>query len=429
MPSFQSIFFAALILAFGLKLWLLLRQMRHVWRHRALPPAVFAARIPVEEHRKAADYTLAKARLGLLHLVLEAGLLLAFTVGGGLQWLDDLLTPPHFPHLAPLFSGTALLLGVFLIGALLELPLNLYRQFGIEARFGFNLQTAGGFVADLAKQALLGLAIGGPLILLVLWLMGIMGSAWWIWVWVVWMGFNLAVLMLYPTLIAPLFNKFMPLEDAALKSRIEALLERAGFTASGVFVMDGSRRSSHGNAYFTGLGKNKRIVFFDTLLTQLSPEQIEAVLAHELGHFKHRHIVKRIALMFVLSLGLLAALAWLKQAPWFYAGLGVASANDAMALALFFLALPVFLFPVTPLLSLYSRKHEFEADAFAASHTQPEHLITALVRLYRDNAATLTPDPVYSLFYDSHPKAVERIAKLEYYDQLNSLPLTTPQRA
>ncbi|MDD5388828.1 MAG: M48 family metallopeptidase [Gallionellaceae bacterium] len=415
MPSFQSIFLAALILAFGLKLWLLLRQMRHVWRHRALPPAVFAARIPVEDHHKAADYTLAKSRLGLLHLAVEAGLLLAFTLGGGLQWLNDLL----LPQFSPLFAGTALLLGLFLIGAVVELPLNLYHQFSIEARFGFNRQTVAGFIADLAKQTLLGLGIGGPLILLVLWLMGIMGEAWWLWVWGVWMGFNLLVLMLYPTVIAPLFNKFTPLEDASLKARIEALLQRAGFTASGVFVMDGSRRSSHGNAYFTGLGKNKRIVFYDTLLTQLNPEQIEAVLAHELGHFKHRHIIKRIALMFVLSLVMLALLAWLKQAAWFHAGLGVVSPTDATTLALFFLALPVFLFPMTPLMSLYSRKHEFEADAFAARHSQPEHLIAALVRLYRDNAATLTPDPIYSLFYDSHPKAVERIAKLEYYDRVS----------
>lgn len=419
MPSFQSIFLAALILAFGLKLWLLLRQMRHVWQHRKQPPAVFAARISLEEHEKAAAYTLAKARLGLLHLMVEAALLLAFTLGGGLQALNDLLSPAF----SPLIAGTLLLLGLFLIGALVELPLNLYHQFGIESRFGFNRQTAAGFIADLAKQSLLGLLIGGPLILLVLWLMGIMGEAWWLWVWGVWMGFNLLILMLYPTVIAPLFNKFTPLEDAALKSRIDALLRRAGFRASGVFVMDGSRRSSHGNAYFTGLGKNKRIVFFDTLLNQLNPEQIEAVLAHELGHFKHRHIVKRIALMSVLTLAMLAALAWLKQAAWFHTGLGVAAPTDATTLALFFLALPVFLFPLTPLMSLYSRKHEFEADAFAARHSHPDNLIAALVRLYRDNAATLTPDPVYSLFYDSHPKAVERIAKLEYYDQVSASPL------
>ncbi len=421
MPSFQSLFLAALILAFGLKLWLLLRQMRHVWQHREFPPARFAESVPLQAHYKAADYTLAKARLNMLHLVLEAGLLLAFTLGGGLRGLDHLLSP----GLPPLFAGTTLLLGVFLIGALLELPLGLYQQFGIETRFGFNRQTPGGFFIDLVKQTLLALVIGGPLLLLVLWLMGIMGSAWWIWVWGVWMGFNLLVLTLYPTVIAPLFNKFTPLADTALKSRIEALLRRAGFTASGVFVMDGSRRSSHGNAYFTGLGRNKRIVFYDTLLTQLSPEQIEAVLAHELGHFKHHHIIKRIALMSTLSLGLLALLAWLKQASWFYAGMGVSAPSDATALALFFLVLPVFLFPLTPLMSLHSRRHEFEADNFAALHSKPAHLISALVRLYQDNAATLTPDPIYSLFYDSHPKAVERIARLEIHAQaLSRMPAT-----
>jgi STE24 endopeptidase len=420
MPSFQSIFLAAMVLAFGLKLWLLLRQMRHVWLHRDAPPAAFLGIIPIEEHHKAAAYTLAKARLGLAHLALEAGLLLFFTLGGGLQWLHDALAARMD---TPLSVGTALLLGLFLISAAAELPLGAYGQFRVEARFGFNRQTPGGFVADLAKQALLGLALGGPLILLVLWLMGVMGESWWLWVWGVWMAFNLLILAVYPTFIAPLFNKFTPLEDKGLRERIERLLSRAGFTASGVFVMDGSRRSSHGNAYFTGLGRNKRIVFFDTLLSQLGPEQIEAVLAHELGHFKHRHIIKRIILMFVLSLALLAALAWLKDATWFYAGLGMSSQTDATALALFFLALPVFLFPATPLMSLYSRKHEFEADAFAARQSDAGQLISALVRLYRDNAATLTPDPVYSLFYDSHPKAVERIEKLDAYNNLQTQPM------
>ena len=420
MPSFQSIFLAALILSFGLRLWLLLRQMRHVWRHRDAPPAAFAASIPLAEHHKAADYTLAKARVGIVSLTLEAGLLLAFTLGGGLQWLHALLAASLD---SPLLAGAALLLGLALIGGALELPLNYYRQFRVESRFGFNRQTPAGFFADLARQTLLGLALGGPLILLVLWLMGIMGEAWWLWVWGVWMGFNLLVLTVYPTLIAPLFNKFTPLDDRALRERIERLLARAGFHASGVYVMDGSRRSSHGNAYFTGLGGNKRIVFFDTLLSQLAPEQIEAVLAHELGHFKRRHIVKRIALMFVFSLALLGLLAMLKEAAWFYQGLGVASQTDATALALFFMALPVFLFPLSPLMSLYSRKHEFEADAFAAELTNAEHLITALARLYRDNAATLTPDPLYSLFHDSHPKAVERIEKLESYSNLQVLPM------
>jgi STE24 endopeptidase len=420
MPSFQSIFLAALVLAFGLKLWLLLRQMRHVWLHRDVPPDAFLGIIPLEEHRKAAAYTLAKARLGLVHLAVEAGLLLFFTLGGGLQWLQDLLAARID---SPMLVGTALLLGLFLISAIAELPLGAYGQFRVEARFGFNRQTPAGFIADLVKQALLGLVIGAPLILLVLWLMGVMGETWWLWVWGVWMGFNLLILAVYPTFIAPLFNKFTPLEDQGLRERIERLLARAGFKSSGVFVMDGSRRSSHGNAYFTGLGRNKRIVFFDTLLSQLGPEQIEAVLAHELGHFKHRHIVKRIGLMFVLSLLMLAVLAWVKEADWFYAGLGVANQTDATALALFFLALPVFLFPATPFMSLYSRKHEFEADAFAARQTEPGHLISALVRLYRDNAATLTPDPLYSLFYDSHPKAVERIAKLDAYNNLQAQPI------
>lgn len=420
MHSFQSIFLAALILFLGLRLWLLLRQMRHVWLHRDAPPAAFAATIPLADHHKAADYTLAKTRVGVLALAIEAALLLFFTLGGGLQWLHDTLGARLE---APLLAGTALLLGVALISGLVELPLNFYRQFRVEARFGFNRQRPVGFLIDTVKAALVGLALGGPLILLVLWLMGIMGDSWWLWVWAVWMAFNLLVLTVYPTWIAPLFNKFTPLEDRPLRERIEHLLARAGFRASGVYVMDGSRRSSHGNAYFTGLGSSKRIVFFDTLLAQLGPEQIEAVLAHELGHFKRHHIVKRIALMAVLSLALLALLAWLKQAPWFYAALGVADASDAAALALFFLVLPVFLFPLSPLMSLYSRKHEFEADAYAAGLTQPDHLVSALVRLYRDNAATLTPDPVYSLFHDSHPKAVERIEKLESYGHLSAQPV------
>jgi STE24 endopeptidase len=420
MPSFQSVFLAAFCITFGLKLWLLLRQMRHVWLHRDTPPSAFAESIPLAEHQKAASYTLAKSRIGLLGLLIEGGLLYAFTLGGGLQRLHDGLSGVIAQ---PLLAGVGVLLGLTLISGAVELPLSFYRQFRIETRFGFNRQTPAGFFADLIKQSLLGLAIGGPLILLVLWLMGIMGEAWWLWVWAVWMGFNLLLLTVYPTWIAPLFNKFTPLQDLHLKQRIEDLLARAGFHASGVFVMDGSRRSSHGNAYFTGLGKNKRIVFYDTLLSQLTPEQIEAVLAHELGHFKRRHIVKRIGLMFVLSLVMLGLLALLKQAPWFYEGLGVTAQTDATALALFFLALPVFLFPLSPLMSLLSRKHEFEADAFAASLTHPGHLVSALVRLYRDNAATLTPDPIYSLFYDSHPKAVERIGKLESYTPGNPQPL------
>ncbi|HNQ03637.1 MAG TPA: M48 family metallopeptidase [Thiobacillaceae bacterium] len=418
MPSFTQVFLAAVILSFGLKLWLLLRHMRHVWTHRDALPSAFAQTIPLAEHRKAAAYTLAKARLGLLHLAVEYGLLLAFTLGGGIQSLYDGLSQVID---APLLVGTALLLALVSISAMVELPMDLWHRFRIEARFGFNRQTLGSYAADLVKQALIGLAIGSPLVLLVLWLMGIMGDAWWLWVWGVWMLFNLLALSLYPSLIAPLFNRFTPLADEGLHERIQALLRRTGFRSRGVFVMDGSRRSSHGNAYFTGLGRSKRIVFYDTLLRQLSPDQIEAVLAHELGHFHHRHIVKRIGFMFLVSLGLLAVLAWLKDTHWFYAGLGVAHATDATALALFFLTLPVFLFPFTPLMSLYSRRHEFQADAFAARHSQPAHLISALARLYCDNATTLTPDPLYSLFYDSHPKAVERIAILERYTGVSSI--------
>jgi STE24 endopeptidase len=410
MIPFSNIFLAAFIVTYGLKLWLTLRQMRHVWQHRDTPPAAFASVVSLEDHRKAADYTLAKSRLALTQTAVEGGLLAWFTLGGGLEWLRNALATWVSGNL---WQGALLLLGMMMISALVEIPLSMYRQFRVEARFGFNRQTLPGFFADLAKEAALGLALGLPLIMLTLWLMAGMGDAWWLWVWLAWMAFNLLVLAVYPTFIAPLFNSFKPLEDIALKARIEDLLQRTGFRSQGVFVMDGSKRSAHGNAYFTGLGKAKRIVFFDTLLEHLSPEQTEAVLAHELGHYKRRHIAKRIVLMFGLSLAMLYLLAWIKGMPWFYSGLGVSSNDDATALALFFLVLPVFTFPLTPLMSLYSRKHEFEADAYAAAQAHPAHLIAALVKLYRDNASTLTPDPVYSLFYDSHPKASERIGRLE----------------
>jgi STE24 endopeptidase len=410
MPSFNSIFLAAFILTYGLKLWLALRQLRHVYLHRDTPPTAFADRIGPDAHRKAADYTLAKTRLSLPNLALDGALLYFFTLGGGLQWLHTLSTGLTA---SPLWQGVVLLIGLSLISSAVEIPLSLYRQFVVEARFGFNRQTLAGFFGDLAKQAAIGLALGVPLILLVLWLMGAMGDLWWLWVWLAWMLFNLLVLAIYPTFIAPLFNKFQPLADGNLKARIDNLLTRTGFQSNGVFVMDGSKRSNHGNAYFTGLGKSKRIVFFDTLLNQLDPGQTEAVLAHELGHYKRRHVVKRILFLFLLSLALLFILAQLKQADWFYAGLNVSAQTDATALALFFLVLPVFLFPVSPFMSLYSRKHEFEADAFAAQHSQSADLISALVTLYRDNAATLTPDPLYSVFYDSHPRATERIARLQ----------------
>ena len=410
MPFFTKLFLAAVIVAFGLRLWLALRQMRHVWRHREQPPAAFAGEIGLADHQKAAAYTLAKMRPALVQLAIETGVLLLLTLGGGLQrlhaasahWLDG-----------ELLAGTVFLLALMVLLSLSELPVALYRQFKVEARFGFNRQTLVGFFADLVKQALLGLALGGPLILAVLWLMGAMGEYWWLYVLLTWMGFNLLMLAAYPSVIAPLFNKFTPLDDTGLRTRIEGLLARCGFASQGVFVMDGSRRSSHGNAYFTGLGAAKRIVFFDTLLKQLEPAQVEAVLAHELGHYRLKHVAKRIALLAALSLGLLYVLAQLKAAPWFYQQLGVGAQTDAVALALFLLVSPVFLFPLTPLMSLYSRKHEFEADAYAARQADAGQLVAALVKMYRDNASTLTPDPIYSLFYDSHPKAAERIGRLQ----------------
>ncbi|MCD4502223.1 M48 family metallopeptidase [Chromobacterium vaccinii] len=408
--AFSLLFAAALALTLCLKLWLGWRHIRHVSRHRAQVPAAFRDSITLEQHRHAADYTVAKTRLGLLSAWVDTALIAAFTFGGGLQWLA-VHSLEWFAN--PLSSGMALIVAVAVISSLVSLPFTLYGTFGIESRYGFNKTTFALFMADMVKGTLIGAAIGLPLLALVLWLMEISGPLWWLWVWLVWSGFQLLMVALYPTLIAPLFNKFKPLEDEALKARIEALLQRAGFKSQGVFVMDGSRRSSHGNAYFTGFGAAKRIVFFDTLLSQLSHAEIEAVLAHELGHFKRRHIVKRIAMAFALSLALLWLLGQLLHAPWFYAGLGVAAPSTAMALILFFTATPAFTFPLTPLSSRMSRVHEYEADDFASEQTRAEDLVSALVKLYRDNASTLTPDPVHSAFYDSHPPAALRIQHLK----------------
>lgn len=408
--AFSIAFLAMLALTVALRVWLALRQLRHVRAHRDAVPPAFAERIPLSDHRKAADYTEAKLRLGFAELPAETILLLVFTFGGLLAALDAAWREwlPTTPYL----RGLALFASVGLVGFLAGLPFGLYRTFVLEERFGFNKTTPALFLADLAKQLLLTLLIGAPLLLLVLWLMDAMGKRWWLWVWAVWFGFNLLMLFIYPTLIAPLFNKFAPLPDGETKSRIEALLSRCGFASSGLFVMDGSKRSAHGNAYFTGFGKARRIVFFDTLLDQLAPGEVEAVLAHELGHFKRRHILKRIALLAILSLALLWLLGQLINQPWFFAGLKVGSGDTAMALILFSLVLPVFAFPLTPAFSWLSRRHEFEADAYAARQAGADGLVTALVKLYRDNAATLTPDPLHSLFYDSHPPASERIAHL-----------------
>jgi STE24 endopeptidase len=409
-----TVLFAATVLAMvGTKLWLAARQIRFVAAHRGTVPQQFAGTITLSAHQRAADYTIERTRLGMLEVVVGAAVTIALTLLGGVQALNVGVS-------ALLGHGYLAQIGlvavVVAITSIIDLPFDYYRQFVVEERFGFNRMTKAIFFADLAKSTALGAAFGLPLLFVVLWLMHQAGSLWWLWAWVVLVAFQLLVLVLYPTLIAPLFNKFEPLTDEALKARIEALMKRCGFAAKGLFVMDGSRRSAHGNAYFTGFGASKRIVFFDTLLARLSGAEIEAVLAHELGHFKRRHVVKRMAVMFAVSLALLALLGWLTQRTWFYEGLGVepsmTASNNGLALVLFFLALPVFLFFVTPLGSLSSRKHEFEADAFAASQTDARELVNALVKLYEDNAATLTPDPVYTAFYYSHPPASQRIDRL-----------------
>ncbi len=409
--QFTLLFLAALAVSTALRVWLDLRHLRHVVARREQVPADFFGRIELVDHRKAADYTAAKVRIGLIEIVIDTLVLLALTLGGALALIDrslDAWLGSGYLH------GLALFACVALIGFVIGLPASLYRTFRIEVRFGFNKLTWPLWLADLAKGAALTVLIGAPLLLAVLWLMDVMGRNWWLYVWLVWLGFNLLILFLYPTVIAPLFNKFTPLDDASLKARIEALLARCGFASSGLFVMDGSKRSGHGNAYFTGFGRAKRIVFFDTLLEKLAPEEIEAVLAHELGHFHHRHVIKRIVLSGALSLAFLWLLGQLIDQPWFFAGLGVASGNTAMGLLLFSMVLPVFLFPLAPLTSALSRRHEYEADAYAARQTAAADLIAALVKLYRDNAATLTPDPLHSLFHDSHPPASQRIARLHH---------------
>jgi STE24 endopeptidase len=409
--AFSILFVGFLIFTLILRFWLANRHARHVLAHRAQVPAEFAASIPLEAHQKAADYTVAKTRFGLASMLYGSVVLVGFTLLGGLQWLATVLLPLTGPGMA---YQIALLVAFAAISGLVDLPFDYYRQFVLEQRFGFNKMTLGLWLADMAKGVLLGAAIGLPLIWVVLTLMQKTGALWWLYAWLVWSGFQLLMMVLYPTVIAPLFNKFTPLADDSLKSRIEGLMRRVGFASKGLFVMDGSKRSAHGNAYFSGFGANKRIVFFDTLLARLAPQEIEAVLAHELGHFKLKHIIKRIAVMFAVSLGFLALLGYLKTRPWFYQGLGVDPliASDAMALILFMLALPIFTFVLSPLTSISSRKHEFEADAFAATHTDARDLVSALVKMYEDNASTLTPDPIHSAFYDSHPPASVRIRHL-----------------
>ena len=413
--------FAALLLAgLALRFWLATRQVRHVARHRSAVPAAFAGRIPLAAHQKAADYTIAKTRFGLLEMAISAAVTLGWTLLGGL----DLLNRALLEWLGGGMLQQLALLGAFaLIGGLIDLPTTLYKTFVIEQRFGFNKMTPRLWLGDLLKSTLMGAIVGLPIAALILWLMGSAGPAWWLWAWAVWMGFNLLLMVIYPLFIAPLFNKFQPLQDESLKARVTALMQRCGFAAKGLFVMDGSRRSAHANAYFTGFGAAKRVVFYDTLLRQLSPGEVEAVLAHELGHFKHRHIVKRIVSLFALSLAGFALLGWLSTQFWFYTGLGVvpnlmlpglapAAPNDALALLLFLLAAPVFTVFISPLFAQISRRHEFEADAYAMAQANGSDLAAALLKLYEDNASTLTPDPVYVKFYYSHPPASERLARM-----------------
>ena len=397
-----------------LKLWLTTRQIRHVAQHRDSVPAAFAQQISLQAHQKAADYTVAQGRLSLLELAFGTAVLIGWTLLGGLSWLNQTL----LQWISPGVLQQVTLLACFtIIGSILDLPFTLYRTFVMEQRFGFNKTTPKLWLQDLVKSTVVGAVVGLPIAALVVWMMGATGAYWWVWTWGVWMGFNLLAMLIYPTWIAPLFNKFKPLDDAALKDRVTALMARCGFSSKGFYVMDGSKRSAHANAYFTGFGASKRVVFYDTLLAQLSPAEVDAVLAHELGHFKHKHIVKRIVSLFGMSLLGFALLGWMSQQTWFYLGLGVVPslthANDALALLLFIMVLPLPGAFTGPLFSQLSRKHEFEADAYAMAHTSGTDLASALLKLYKDNASTLTPDPLYVKFYYSHPPATERLGRMQ----------------
>ncbi len=409
---FTTLFLLFTAISFAFATWLTLRQMRHVAANRTAVPAEFTESITIEAHQKAANYTLERQRLGLIESVVDIAVLLALTLGGILM----VLYGKAFGWFSNSYAvGLAFVALLSVVTGIISLPFDLYRTFGIEAKYGFNKVTAKLYVTDMIKGWVLAAVIGVPLLLATFWLMEQMGALWWLYVWLVWTGFSLLMMAIYPNFIAPFFNKFTPLEDQSLKARIEALLTKCGFQSKGLFVMDGSKRSSHGNAYFTGMGNSKRIVFFDTLIERLTPAEIEAVLAHELGHFKRKHITKRMLTTFAASFVMLALMGWVIDKPWFYEGLGFAISgvpHVAVSLVLFFTVLPVFTFWMTPLSSLTSRKHEFEADAYAASQTDSRDLITALVKLYRDNASTLTPDPLHSAVYDSHPPASIRIAHL-----------------
>ena len=406
-------FALALTLSLVLKFWLASRQIRHVAQNRSAVPPAFAGKVSLAAHQKAADYTMTKTRFGLLELAWGAAIVLAWTLLGGLSYVNEWLAG-MMGH--GIVQQVCLLVAFMAIGSLLDLPFTLYQTFVIEERFGFNKTSLNLWLQDFAKSLLLSALIGIPFITLVIWMMGATGPWWWLWVWGVWMGFNLLALLIYPTLIAPLFNKFQPLEDPDVKKRVSQLMARCGFTSKGFFVMDGSKRSAHANAYFTGFGASKRVVFYDTLLAQLSPPEVDAVLAHELGHFKHRHVIKRIVSMFAISLLGFFALGWISQQVWFFTGLGVVpnlgGSNDALALLLFMMVLPLLGTFMGPVFAQMSRNHEFEADAYAVAQTSGEALAGALLKLFEDNASTLTPDPIYVQFYYSHPPATERLGRI-----------------
>jgi STE24 endopeptidase len=409
-----TLFLIFLVTDLGIRLWLANRQINFVRGHRDRVPAAFAERIGLQSHQRAADYTVARKRLTIFEGVFDTIILSALTLGGGLTLIEHWVSS----YVSQAFSAQiAFVIAIGLFMGLIGLPFSIYKQFKIEADFGFNRMTPKLFFGDLIKGTLLGAVIGLPLITVILFLMEKAGTAWWLWAWAVWAAFNLLAMWVFPTWIAPLFNKFSPLDDPQLVQRIQALAKRCAFTINGLFVMDGSKRSAHGNAYFTGFGKSRRIVFFDTLLARLTPPEIEAVLAHELGHFKHKHITKRLVTTLVGSLVLFALLGWLSASPWFFSELGVSynpdAPNHAMALVLFFTVIPVFTFPLTPLMSFLSRRDEFEADQFAMAQANGEDLVSALVKLYDDNASTLTPDPIHSAYYDSHPPASTRIRRLQ----------------
>ncbi len=411
--AFTALFVLALVAGLIVRLWLNSRQIQHVAQFRSRVPTAFANNIALSSHQKAADYTIAKMRFGLLELAVSTAVVLGWTLLGGLSILNQALIGLLGPGMG---QQIALLAAFVTISSLIDAPLSIYQTFVIEERFGFNKMTLRLWLVDLIKSGLVSALMGLPLIALILWMMGETGQWWWLWTWGVWMGFNLMLLLAYPTLIAPLFNKFKPLENEELKSHVMALMQRCGFAAKGLFVMDGSKRSSHANAYFTGFGASKRVVFYDTLLAKLSNNEVNAVLAHELGHFKHKHIVKRIASMFVISLLGFVMLGYLTTQVWFYSGLGVQpsldAANDALALLLFLFVLPTFGFFITPITASLSRQHEFEADAYAVLQTNGADLASALLKMYEDNASTLTPDPVYARFHYSHPPASERLARM-----------------